>query len=221
MAGIIKSETFERGDAMAIRGVAYQFTDMAHQAEDYCRSVEGNATQLVEAAKRDAQGIRRDAEEAGRRAAEEALHRILDEKVAQQMKTLTPALKAAAGQIAEAKQDWLRRWEQSAVELSLAIAGRLVRGELTRRPEIALDWIRQSLELAAGSGEISIHLNPADAQTIERQSQELAAALHPLATTRVVADATVSPGGCRIATEFGTVDGQLESQLERIKQELS
>ncbi len=179
------------------------------------------ASQIVATAQRDAVEIRRDAEAAGKRAAEEAIHRILDEKVAQQMKTLTPALRAAVEQIGEAKQDWLRHWEQAAAELALLIARRVIRAELSRRPEIALDWIRQSLELAAGSGEIAIHLNPIDAQTIEGQVQELAAAFHPLATTRVVADSLISPGGCRIATEFGTVDGQLEAQLERIKQELS
>jgi flagellar biosynthesis/type III secretory pathway protein FliH len=36
-----------------------------------------------------------------------------------------------------------------------------------------------------------------------------------------VADDAVSPGGCRLNTEFGTIDKQLETQLERIKEELS
>ena len=85
------------------------------------------------------------------------------------MKTLTPALQAAVEQIRDAKQDWLRHWEQAAVDLAAAIAGRLVRGELSRRPEISLAWIREALELAAGSGEIAIHLHPADQQALERQ----------------------------------------------------
>lgn len=220
MATIIKHESLQQVGT-ALRDVAYQFTDMGRQAEDYCRNVEREASQIVDAARRDAAGIKQEAETAGRRAAEQAIHRILDEKVAQQMKTLTPALKAAAAQIGESRDHWLHRWEASAVDLALAIAGRLVRGELSRRPEIALDWIRQSLELVAGSGEIAIHLNPIDAQTLEPRVAELAAALHPLATTRIVADGTITPGGCRIATEFGSVDGQLEAQLERIKQELN
>jgi len=220
MATIIKPESLEQAGT-AVRGVAYQFTDMGRQAEDYCRGVEREASQIVDAAKRDAAGIKQEAEAAGRRAAEQAIHRLLDEKVAQQMKTLAPALQAAAAQIADARQDWLRHWESAAVDLALAIAERLVRGELARRPEISLDWIRQSLELVAGVGEIAIHLNPIDAETLGAQVAQVAAALHPAATTRLVADGSVSPGGCRIATAFGAVDGQLESQLERIKQELS
>jgi flagellar assembly protein FliH len=201
--------------------VAYDLTDMAAQASDYHRSVEQDAVAIVASARREAAAIRSDAEAAGRRAAEQAIDRILDEKVARQMTTLTPALRAAVQQISEAKQDWLRHWEQSAVGLAVAIAERLVRGELARRPEIALDWIRQSLELAAGSGDVAIHLNPGDAQTIERQVEHLTAEFCPLAAARIVADETISPGGCRIVTEFGSIDGQLEAQLERIKQELS
>ena len=221
MATIIKPETLQNASGTALRGVAYDFADMAARATDYHRSIEQDAAEIVAAARKEAAAIRGDAEAAGRRAAEQAIERILDEKVAQQMKTLTPALRAAVEQISEAKQDWLRHWEQSAVDLAVAIAERLVQGELARRPEIALDWIRQSLELAAGSGEVAIHLHPGDHHTIQRQVEQLAAAFCPLATVRIVADEAISPGGCQIVTEFGSLDGQLEAQLERIKQELS
>ena len=221
MATIIKPESVQHASGTALRGVAYDLTDMAAQASNYHRTVEQDAVEIVASARREAAVIRGDAEAHGRRAAEQAIERILDEKLARQMKTLTPALQAAVEQISEAKQDWLRHWEQAGVGLAVAIAERLVRGELTRRPEIALDWIRQSLELAAGSGEVAIHLNPGDHHAIERQVEQMAAAFCPLATARVVADEAVSPGGCRIVTEFGTIDGQLEAQLERIKQELS
>jgi flagellar assembly protein FliH len=221
MATIIKPDSYKNASGTALRGVAYDFTDMAARATNYHRSIEQDAAEIVAAARKEAAAIRGDAETAGRRAAEQAIERILDEKVAQQMKTLTPAVRAAVEQISEAKQDWLRHWERSAIDLSIAIAQRLVRGELARRPEIALDWIRQSLELAAGNCEVAIHLSPGDYQTIQRQVEQLAAAFCPLATVRVIADEAISPAGCRIVTEFGTIDGQLESQLERIRQELN
>ena len=36
----------------------------------------------------------------------------------------------------------------------------------------------------------------------------------------VIADETVSRGGCRVHTEFGVIDQQIESQLMRIETEL-
>jgi flagellar assembly protein FliH len=221
MATIIKTHVPEQHSGTAFRAVAYDLTDMAAQADGYLGTVRQQAAQIVEQAKREAATIRQQAEAAGRRAAEQAIDRILDEKVAQQMKTLTPALQAAVRQVEDSKQDWQRQWESAAVDLALAIAKRLVQGELARRPEIPLQWIREALELAAGSGDVTIRLNPTDEQTLRRQIEQLAAAFAPLAKVTLAADATMTPGGCRLHTEFGVIDKQLETQLERIKEELS
>jgi flagellar biosynthesis/type III secretory pathway protein FliH len=221
MATIIKPNAVEHASGAAFRGVAYDLTDMAAQAEGYLGDVRRRAAEIVEQARREAAAIRQDAEAAGRRAAEQAIERILDEKVARQMKTLTPALQAAVKQVEESRQDWLQRWESAAIELAAAIAGRLVRGELGRRPEISKAWVREALELAAGSGEVTIRLNPADHQTLHKQLPQLASAFAPLATVKAATDDLISPGGCQLVTEFGVVDMQLEAQLERIKEELA
>jgi flagellar assembly protein FliH len=221
MATIIRKHAPEQPSGVPTRAVAYDLTDMAAQAEDYLGTVRRQAAQIVEAAKREAAAVRQNAEAAGRRAAEQAIERILDEKVSQQMKTLLPALQLAVKQVEDAKQAWMQHWETAAVQLAAAIAGRLVRGEFQRRPEITVQWIRESLQLAAGNSEVTIRLHPADQQALERQVKQLAATFAPLATVSVVADETISPGGCKLNTEFGAVDNQLETQLERIKQELA
>ena len=84
-----------------------------------------------------------------------------------------------------------------------------------------MEWIRESLELAAGAGDIAIRLHPSDSETLKRQAEQLATVFAPAASVRIVADVSITPGGCRIVTEFGSIDGQLETQLERVKQELS
>ncbi len=220
MATIIKPESLQHASGTAFRHVAYDLTDMAAEADDYLGGVRREAAKIVEQARREAAVVRQEAEAAGRRAAEEAIERILDEKVAQQMKTLTPAFQAAAEQIRQSKQQWLSQWESAAVGLASAIAGRLVRGELSRRPEISATWLREALELVIGSGEIVIHLHPGDHQAMERQAAQLATAMHPTAEVRVVANETITAGGCRVTTEFGAVDMQLDAQLERFKEEM-
>jgi flagellar assembly protein FliH len=221
MATIIKTHLPPQESGTAFRAVAYDLTDMAAQADGYLGTVRRQAVQIVDQAKQEAAAVRQEAEAAGRRAAEQAIERILDEKVAKQMKTLTPALQAAVKQMEDAKQEWLRHWESSAVDLAVAIAGRLVRSELQRRPEISVAWVREALQLAAGSGDITVRLNPADQETMQRQVAQLAAVFAPLASVNVVSDEVISPGGCKVITEFGTIDQQLETQMERIKQELS
>jgi len=221
MATIIKTHMPQQPSGTAFRGVAYDLTDMAAQADQYLAKVRAEAAKIVDQARQEAEAIRQSAEAAGRQAAEQAIERILDDKVAKQMKTLTPALQAAARQVADAKQDWLRHWESAATDVALSIAARVVRGEIERRPEISVDWIRESLLLASGKGTVTIQLHPGDYETLERQVRQLSAAFAPLAAVNVVADEAITPGGCRLLTEFGAIDYRLETQLERIKQELS
>lgn len=222
MATIIKHhDGQQRASGPTLRSAAYDLTDMAAQADQYLVEIRSEAVKIVEQARQEAAAVKQQAEAAGRRAAEEAIERILDEKVAQQMRSLTPALQAAAKQIEDAKQEWMRHWERTAVELAAAIAERMVRGELSRRPEISLEWVRESLQLAAGTGDLTIQLSPADQQTLKKQVQQLASVFAPLAHVSVVASEAISPGGSRLITEFGAIDQQIETQLERIKEELS
>jgi flagellar assembly protein FliH len=221
MATIIKREHAPAQTGPAMRGVAYNLDDLAHQADDYLEQVRREAMKIVDEARREAAAVRAQAEEAGRAAAEKAIDRVLDEKVAKQMQSLTPALKASVAEILDAKQSWLEHWERSALEVALRIAERIVRGELTRRPELAADWIRQALELAAGSGDVTIRLNPADHAALRNQAERLAALFHPLGAAHVVADPAVAASGCKVITAFGEVDMQLETQLARVAEELS
>ena len=41
-----------------------------------------------------------------------------------------------------------------------------------------------------------------------------------LGEPQIVADATVSPGGCRVETRFGSIDQTFEAQLARVEEEL-
>ncbi len=221
MATIIKTHGGQTASGPTLRGAAYDLTDMAAQADQYLAQIRAEAVKVVEQAQQEAAAIKQHAEAAGKKAAEAAIERILDEKVAQQMRTLTPALQAAAKQIEDAKQEWLRHWERTAISLAAAIAERLVRAELTRRPEITLEWVREALQLAAGSGDMMIQLAPADQSTLKKQVQQIASVFAPLAHVTVTASEGVTPGGCRVVTEFGVIDQQIETQLSRIKEELS
>ena len=153
-------------------------------------------------------------------AAREAIDQLLDEKIAQRLVTLQPALEQTVIELQRARQDWLAEWERGAVQLTTAIAARVVRREIEKKPEISTELIREALELAAGFGQVKIHLNPQDHTALGSQVQTLAADLANLAPADIIADDSVTAGGCRVETQFGSIDQQIESQLERIAEEL-
>lgn len=222
MATIIRKDgTRESPARRAVQPVAFSFADMRGQADNYLETVRSEAAKIVQQAHRDAEKIRREAEVAGRKAAEAAAERVLDEKVSKRMTTIIPALEQLVKQINDAKGELQSHWERSALQVSTAIAARIIRRELKHDPQIAVVSIAEALRLAAGTAEIKLRLNPTDYENLGPQIERLAATLCQLSPNQIVADDTITAGGCRVETRFGTVDQQIEAQLRRIEEDLA
>ena len=144
----------------------------------------------------------------------------VEQFIQKQLATVLPALRQAILDIHQAKQVWLAQWEASGVHLAAEIAKRLIRGELTRQPQIPQTLIREALQLAAGNGEVRLLLNPADHQALAGQVKLLVDEMAGLGETQIVSDAAISPGGCRVETRFGAIDQTFEAQLSRVEEEL-
>ena len=123
--------------------VAFSFSDMRGQANDYLGTVRTEAAKIVQQAHQQAEQIRRQAEVAGRKAAEAAIERMLDERVGKRMETLLPALETLLAEMNNTKAQLLNRWEQSALKVATAIAERIIRREVAQDPQITLDLIRR------------------------------------------------------------------------------
>jgi flagellar assembly protein FliH len=216
MAGIIKAGS-QRAPSPQASGVAFNFADMG---STYLTKVQGEANKIIEDARIEAAKIRKDAAEEGRRAAMQSVEATLRGKVEQQLTTIVPALKQAVQSVLDARQTWQRHWEQHALKLSTAIASRIVRREVQRVPLITVELVREALQLATGHERITLRLNPTDHETLKSHISKLIAEMASLAQTNVVADAAITAGGCRVETEFGSIDQQLEAQLARITEEL-
>lgn len=217
MPTILRATDTGRG----VQGEAFNFDDMAARAGEYLDRVRAQAAEILRQARQEAESVRRTAEAEGRRQGEAQVEKTVEKQLAGQLATLTPALKKVIADVDHAKQDWLNHWEKSGVAVACSIARRLVGRELAADPQVTLGRIREALELAAGSARLRIHLSPADHQTLGPQILVLVAGLSSLAEAELVADPEITPGGCRIETQFGTIDQQVETQLARIMEELT
>jgi flagellar biosynthesis/type III secretory pathway protein FliH len=220
MAGIIKSGELDAAAAMP-RSVEFNFEDMSERANEYLEFVRGQARQILEDAKADAAKIADAAKAEGRQAALQEAQQSLRETLDQQLTTLMPALQSAVQDIQHAKSAWTSHWESQTIDLATAIAERVIRREVKHSPEITIDLIRDALELAMGAGQVTIQLSSQDHDALRDRTEQLAKQFGKLGTTNIVADPSVSPGGCRVVTEFGVIDETYEAQLDRIAEELA
>ena len=210
------------GDPQRVpRGASFNFDDMAQQAQAYLKQVREQAEQIVAQARADAEGLRQRAEREGRAAGERAIAELVERQVARQMETLLPAMSKAIHELEESRHAWLMHWEQRAIHVATAIAARVVRRLALATPQITLSLVKEALELASGSAQIRLHLNPADHQALGQQVQQIIGQLARVSSSEVIADPAIEPGGCRVETKHGAIDQQFATQLARIEAELT
>ncbi|MGE0606124.1 MAG: FliH/SctL family protein [Pirellulales bacterium] len=215
------STVIKAGQRPAGAGVlAYNLDDVAQQGRQYLDKIQAQGAQILADARQQAAGILRAAVEQGRQAAHDAAHQQIDQKIGNQLQPVLPALREAVSQIEQSRQACVNHWQTQAVHVAAAIAARVIRRELSHDPTISLVLIREALELATGSAQIRLRLNPADHVALAGQVQQLIGELSRLGTAEVVADPAISSGGCRVETRFGVIDQQIEAQLARIEEEL-
>lgn len=220
MAGIIKSGVWH-GAASTASPSSFNFEDISSQAENYLSSIRRQATQILVKAKEQVAAIEVEACDRGRQTAKEQAERFSQEYLDQRLQSLIPALEQSIAAIQHSRETWLRHWEQNTVRLAASIAERLVRRELTQTPEIPLDWIREALELVTGESRVTLHLNPVDLETLGARAQQLMNCLTKIGAATVLPDPTIELGGCRVVTDFGSIDQQLSAQLKRIEEDLT
>ena len=213
MATILQAADSHPGPHVA----AFNFDDLAAQAAESTAKARADAAEIVAEAQSEAEDIRRQAAEEGCKAAMQEF----DKMVAGHVAPAIAAIHQTDAELRQAKQAWIAHWETNVVRLAAAIAARVVRRELRRQPDITLSLVREALDLAAGSPNVRLHLNPEDYQALGVQVRSLIDAMSSLGDAEVIPDATVSQGGCRVETRFGTIDQQIESQLQRIEEELA
>lgn len=161
----------------------------------------------------------------GRATAEAESQTRLREELAKKLDAVSdsclPTLQLLVGQLENVRQSLLARWEENILQIAAAIAYQTIGRDLPRFPELPLDLLRESLELAVGCSTVKIRMNPKDLETLRGQIERLLAEFSELTTTELTPDAKISPGGCVVETSLGTIDQRLESRLERIISELS
>lgn len=210
----------------------FNFDDLRRQCDEHVENARRQGQQLLAEATTGAEEIRRRAHAeglaAGQREGLAAAHGLVEGRAAQiaaertqeELRTVLPAFRNAAEGLQIERDRWLSSWEAAAVKLSAEIAEKILRHELSRRPELAPNIIREALQLSAGEPQIKLRLHPQDLEQLQAAGQVMLGQLAAVGEATMVPDENISRGGCLIETRHGVIDARLETQLQRITSEL-
>lgn len=221
MAGIV-----QRGQAL--KAAVLSLPDLEREAAFIVATAQAEGRRIVERAEARARAAEAEREAAaGRRGfaaghaagVEQARNETREaalKEARDRLKSLTDALAAAVREYDAAKHRLLGQAESGLITLALAIAQRICKQQAGAIPDVAVANVRALLDLVRHAGDLEVHLNPAQcdplAQAVEDAARELGQARH----VRIVPDASVSAGGCRLVAGDGHLDARIETQLDRI-----
>jgi type III secretion protein L len=118
--------------------------------------------------------------------------------------------KMQAGQIvADAEKDVL--------ELALKMSAKIIGRDLEREPEVVLEICATAIEAARGSKAMVLKVHPDDGKVLREKRPRLMELIGRAVDIAIRDDAEVERGGCVIQTEYGTIDGQIRTQFEMLR----
>ena len=110
--------------------------------------------------------------------------------------------------------------EEVVVRLSCEIARRIVTKMAEMDEEMILEIVRNALGHLGDKQKVTIRVNPADAETLRSHGDELAEATGAGSTVEIAEDVRIKRGGCLIEGESGSVEAQLDRQVDMIEKAL-
>lgn len=119
------------------------------------------------------------------------------------------------------RESIIQEAEPFVVDLSCAIAEKVIGKQLADMPELALELIRKSLSRRREQGVITLCVSPSQLAFVQAAREELALVIDSQAELRILPDASVKDRGCVIRSSFGSIDARIDTQLEEIKRELT
>jgi type III secretion system HrpE/YscL family protein len=179
-----------------------EFLRALHSGDEVIDEARRMAGGIIEEAEKDAERIRSEAERVG-----------LERGQAQ-----------AAGIILGAgrrKEKMLEQFEKEIIGLVLKAAAAIVDKSRQLDPLVVTEVYRRALSSFEGAAEITLRVCPEDHEAAGALLAEWEGGENISRRVRVVRDGAVSPGGCIVESELGSVDGRIETQLEAIRKALA
>ena len=107
------------------------------------------------------------------------------------------------------------------LEISLEIAQKIIKNEVTQNPQIVLDKITEILKtLSKEEPKVTIRVNPLQLSIAKQAIPDMLEAAGLETKMVVLPDEAVTEGGCIVSTNNGVIDATIESQIAIIKEAL-
>lgn len=173
---------------------------------------QGSAQEIILKAQSDAERIRMQAEEYRQRGFEEGYQAGFEEGKQE--------LTATILDLNRQNQERFKHYEPELVKLAMRIAEKIIGEQVKISPETVVGIVSKALGNVRHQRDIYVRVNPDDYDTIMQHKPVLLERLSRAQDIDIRPDANIAAGSCRIESEIGTIDANLQNQLAAIERAL-
>jgi flagellar assembly protein FliH len=187
------------------------------RAEELLIAAQAEGEELKRAAQ--AEGMARGLREGTGLGLEQGNQAGRDEALAEQrerLQDLLTSLTAATRDLDVRRHELESAALEEVVELAIAIARRVTKRQGMLDPKVLGENLQEAMKLVVRHADVRIAVNPTQRQTLDDALPRLGMEWPALKHVKIVEDAALSQGGCRIYTGQGQVDADLDIQLDRV-----
>ncbi|HEV8604146.1 MAG TPA: FliH/SctL family protein [Tepidisphaeraceae bacterium] len=221
-----------KADSAPARMQPFSMADIENQAKEILARAQQHADRMEAAAQAQAKKIMKDAHAAGLRGGwtegwnkglgegtKAGREQALGEHRADLASTIQ-ALKAAAERINQSRIELESAASKDVLNLAVSIAERVTKRQGVLDPAVAVNNVMEALKLVLHSSDVRIAIHPKNKNALKEVMPRLKVQWPALEHVELVEDAMLAPGGCRIYTAQGEVDGDLDGQINRVVADL-
>lgn len=142
------------------------------------------------------------------------------EKAQKEVEEILARFEGLIRSLEKIREEIYKKAEEEILQLSIAIAKKILRRELELNRSSVLQVVREAIKRLTEEDTIKVYLSFEDFELVKRHREDLIRELGESKNLIISPSQEVSPGGCFVETEFAQVDARLETQLETIIQAL-
>lgn len=107
--------------------------------------------------------------------------------------------------------------EKQVLELALKVAAKIISRDLERDPDVLLEIVASCTEAARSSKAMIFKVHPDDGKRLREKAPRLIELIGRSVDITIRDDSDIERGGCIIQTDYGTIDGQIRTQFEMLR----
>jgi flagellar assembly protein FliH len=177
-------------------------------AQDRERALQARVEELAEHTARQEEILR----EQVRRVEAEAV-----ERTAQAVGRLTSTVDDFMAQ----REELLKSSEGTVLKLAIALARKIIGDAVTIDETIVLDTVRRALRHVVEKETVIVRVNPEDLKIVREHRSEWISIVEGTRALEIEEDERIRRGGCLVETESGSVEAQIEKQIQTLGRALT